>query len=89
MITEIISIIAIIIIGLIVAPMLTLAETRKFKALFYFMKIPKEKLGEMIENCEYCLQLNDEKRYLNVILDYEKALGLKLISKNTRNLMRH
>ena len=63
-VTAIISIVVIVIIGLVIAPILTQAEIRKYKALLYFLKIPKEKLPDLIKNCEYCLNMNDEKRYL-------------------------
>lgn len=62
-ITAIVSIITIIIIGLVIAPMLTKAEIRKYLALLYFLKIPRVKLTEMIKNCKYCLNMNDENRY--------------------------
>ena len=61
--TAIVSIVAIIIIGLIIAPILTKAEIRKYNALLYFLKIPRDKLPEMIKNCEYCLNMSDENRY--------------------------
>jgi hypothetical protein len=40
--TAIVSIIVIVVIGLIIAPILTQAEIRKYKALLYFLKIPKD-----------------------------------------------
>lgn len=43
--------------------MLTKAEIRKYMALLYFLKIPRVKLTDMIKNCEYCLNMNDENRY--------------------------
>ena len=61
--TAIISIIVIVIIGLIIAPILTQAEIRKYKALLYFLKIPQEQFAILIKNCEYCLNMNDEGRY--------------------------
>lgn len=80
-ITAIISIIVIVIIGLIIAPILTTAEIRKYKALLYFLKIPREKFIDLIKNCEYCLNMNDERRYYQILKDYENFLGLKLINQ--------
>lgn len=51
-------------IGLAIAPILTTAEIRKYKALLYFLKIPRDKLPDLIKNCEYCLNMTDEDRYL-------------------------
>ena len=67
------------IVSLIIAPILTQAEIRKFKALLYFLKVPKEKLHDLIKNSEYCLNMNEEKRYLQIMLDYESFLGVKLV----------
>ena len=41
-VTTIISVITILIVGSIIAPIFTKAEIRKYKALLYFLKIPKE-----------------------------------------------
>lgn len=64
--TAIISIAVILFIGMIIAPILTRAEIRKYKALLYFLKVPKDKLQDMIKNCEYCLNMNDEGRYYQI-----------------------
>ena len=66
-------------IGLAIAPILTTAEIRKYKALLYFLKIPREKLPDLIKNCEYCLNMNDEDRYLQIQKDYEDFLGIKIV----------
>jgi hypothetical protein len=79
-VTTIISIVIIIVIGLIIAPILTTAEIRKYKALLYFLKIPRGKLPDLIKNCEYCLNMNDEKRYAQIMKDYEDFLGIKLVN---------
>ena len=79
--TTIISIIIIVIIGVIIAPILTTAEIRKYRALLYFLKIPKDKFPDLIKNCEYCLNMNDEARYLQIMKDYEEFLGIKLINQ--------
>lgn len=79
-VTAIVSIICIVIIGLIIAPILTKAEIRKYKALLYFLKIPKERFQDLIKNCEYCLNMNDENRYLQIQKDYESYLGIKLVN---------
>ena len=65
-VTAIVSIIAIVIVSLAIAPILTKAEIRRYKALLYFLKIPKDKLPNLIKNCEYCLNMNDEKRYFQI-----------------------
>ena len=64
--TAIISIVVIISIGLIIAPILTKAEIRKYKGLLYFLKVPKEKFADMIKNCEYCINMSDEGRYYEI-----------------------
>jgi hypothetical protein len=63
-VTAIVSIVIIVLIGMIIAPILTQAEIRKYKALLYFLKIPKDKLPDLIKNCEYCLNMNEEERYI-------------------------
>ena len=78
--TAIVSIIVIVVIGLIIAPILTQAEIRKYRALLYFLKIPRERFPILIQNCEYCLNMSDEKRYTEIMMDYEKYLGLKLVN---------
>ena len=66
-------------IGLAIAPILTTAEIRKYRALLYFLKIPRDKLPDLIKNCEYCLNMNDEDRYLQIMKDYEDFLGIKIV----------
>jgi hypothetical protein len=39
-----VSIFTIILIGLVIAPILTKVETRKYAALIFFLQIPKERL---------------------------------------------
>ena len=78
-ITAIISIVVILFIGMIIAPILTQAEIRKYKAFLYFLRVPKEKYQDMIKNCEYCLNMNDEGRYYQILKDYERFLGVKLV----------
>lgn len=63
-VTAIVSIVIIVLIGMIIAPILTQAEIRKYKALLYFLKIPKDKLPDLIKNCEYCLNMNEKERYI-------------------------
>lgn len=77
-ITCILSVLIIVGIGIIVAPFLTRAEMRKFRALLYFLKIPKDVLPQMITNCEYLLNMNDEERNEEIMIDYEKYLGIKI-----------
>lgn len=69
------------IIGFIIAPILTTAEIRKYRALLYFLKIPRTKLPDLIKNCEYCLNMNDEARYIQIMKDYEEFLGIKLVDQ--------
>jgi hypothetical protein len=71
--------VVIVAIGLAIAPILTTAEIRKYKALLYFLKIPLDKLPDLIKNCEYCLNMNDEDRYLQIMKDYEDFLGIKIV----------
>jgi len=80
-VTAIVSIIVIVFIGLIIAPILTQAEIRKYKALLYFLKIPKDKFVDLIKNCEYCLNMNEENRYHQILKDYESFLGIRLINQ--------
>lgn len=42
LLTILVSIVSIIVIGLVLSPMLSLAETRRYKALHYFIKLPKK-----------------------------------------------
>ena len=72
--------------GLVIAPILTKAEIRKFKALLYFLKIPKDKFLTMITNCEYCLNMNDENRYQQIQIDYESYLGVKIVNQQVYQL---
>jgi len=65
-VTAIISIVVIVMIGLVIAPILTKAEIRKYKALLYFLKVPKDKYRDMIKNCEYCINMSDEGRYYQI-----------------------
>lgn len=85
-VTAIISVVVIVIIGLIIAPILTQAEIRKYKALLYFLKIPKDKFAEMIKNCEYCINMNEENRYYQIQKDYEQFLGVKLVGQQVEQL---
>ena len=79
--TTIISIVIILLIGIIIAPILTTAEIRKYKGLLYFLRIPKDKFPDLIKNCEYCLNMNDEARYKQIMMDYEAFLGIKLLDQ--------
>jgi len=60
------SIFTILLIGLIIAPILTKVETRKYEALLFFLKIPKDRLSVLIQNCEYCINMDEESRYLQI-----------------------
>ena len=85
-VTAIVSIVVIVVVSLIIAPILTQAEIRKFKALLYFLKIPKERLRDLIKNSEYCLNMNEESRYLQIMHDYESFLGVKLVGQQVEQL---
>jgi hypothetical protein len=78
--------VVIIIIGLVIAPILTKAEIRKYKGLLYFLKVPKEKFADMIKNCEYCINMSDEGRYYEIQKDYESFLGVKLVGQQVEQL---
>ncbi len=73
-------------IGLVIAPILTKAEIRKYKALLYFLKVPKDKFADMIKNCEYCINMSDEGRYYQIQKDYEVFLGVKLVGQQVEQL---
>ena len=79
LITAVASIGSILVIGLIISPMLTKAETRRFTALEFFLRIPQDKVREMIKNCDYCLGLRDQDRFVSLQKYYQKVLGLKLV----------
>jgi hypothetical protein len=64
----------------VIAPILTTAEIRKYRALAYFLKIPRDKFSDLIKNCEYCLNMNDEARYIQIQKDYEDFLGIKIMN---------
>ncbi len=74
-----VSIFTIILIGLVIAPILTKVETRKYEALIFFLQIPKERLQILIQNCEYCANMDEEDRYQQIQKDYESFLRMKLI----------
>lgn len=78
--------VVIILIGLVIAPILTKAEIRKYKALLYFLKVPKDKFADMIKNCEYCINMSDEGRYYQIQKDYESFLGVKLVGQQVEQL---
>lgn len=67
--------------------MLTLALTRKYKALLYFVKVPKERLAILINHCEYCLNMSEPKRYTEIQRDYEDQLGMKLVPQHMQAMM--
>ena len=67
MITAIVSIIAIVIIGLIITPILSKSVERQYQALSFFVMIPKEKIKVLLQNCQYCLNMgSDDKRFLEI-----------------------
>jgi hypothetical protein len=73
---------------MIIAPLLTQAETRKYNALLYFLKIPKDKYTDMIKNCEYCLNMSDETRYNQIQREYERFLSVKLVGEQVEDLQK-
>lgn len=81
MILVVVSIISLFGIGLAIAPILTKAETRKYLALQYFLRIPKDRLQILISNCEYCENMDEEDRFFEIQRDYESFLGIKLINQ--------
>jgi superfamily II DNA helicase RecQ len=83
-----VSIFTIILIGLVIAPILTKVETRKYEALIFFLQIPKERLQILIQNCEYCVNMDEEDRYRQILKDYESFLGLKLINQQVDQMRR-
>ena len=82
------SIFTIILIGLVIAPILTKVETRKYEALIFFLQIPKERLQILIQNCEYCVNMDEEDRYRQILKDYESFLGMKLIDQQIDQMRR-
>jgi hypothetical protein len=83
-----VSIFTIILIGLVIAPILTKVETRKYEALIFFLQIPKERLQILIQNCEYCVNMDEEDRYRQILKDYESFLGMKLIDQQIDQMRR-
>jgi hypothetical protein len=83
-----VSIFTIILIGLVIAPILTKVETRKYEALIFFLQIPKERLQILIQNCEYCVNMDEEDRYRQILKDYESFLGMKLIGQQVDQMRR-
>ena len=82
------SIFTIILIGLVIAPILTKVETRKYEALIFFLQIPKERLQILIQNCEYCVNMDEEDRYRQILKYYESFLGMKLIDQQIDQMRR-
>ena len=64
--TAIVSMAIILDVAAIVAPFLTKAEMRKYKATLYFLKVPKDVIPQMITNCKYVLKMNNKKRYAEI-----------------------
>jgi hypothetical protein len=83
-----VSIFTIILIGLVIAPILTKVETRKYEALIFFLQIPKERLQILIQNCEYCVNMDEEDRYRQILKYYESFLGMKLIDQQIDQMRR-
>jgi hypothetical protein len=83
-----VSIFTIILIGLVIAPILTKVETRKYEALIFFLQIPMERLQILIQNCEYCVNMDEEDRYRQILKDYESFLGMKLIGQQVEQMRR-
>lgn len=87
MITAIVSIIAIVFIGLIITPILSKSVERQYQALSFFVMIPKEKIKVLLQNCQYCLNMgSDDKRFLEIQTNYEKFLGLKIVNQQVEQL---
>jgi hypothetical protein len=83
-----VSIFTIILIGLVIAPILTKVEARKYEALIFFLQIPKERLQILIQNCEYCVNMDEEDGYRQILKDYESFLGMKLIGQQVEQMCR-
>jgi hypothetical protein len=66
LVTAVASIVSIIVIGLIVAPLFTKAETRRYVMIKFFLEIPKETLIRLVKNCEYCFGIATQSRYLEI-----------------------
>lgn len=91
LVTAVISIASIIAIGITMIPYLSQIEGRRFEAMQYFIKLPREKVEELINNSEYCIGMSEQKRYAEVLDDYERFLGIKLTEKKNRinNQLQH
>jgi hypothetical protein len=63
LITAVISIVSIIVIGLVITPMLTFVEARRFNTLEFFSKISQERLKELISAGEYLLSIHECERF--------------------------
>ena len=81
LLTSVLSIVSIVLIGLVLSPLLTKAETRRIMALKYFLTIPRVYLVQMVDNIErYCMHFRDEAVYLEIQKEYESILGMRLVN---------
>ena len=81
LLTSVLSIVSIVLIGLVLSPLLTRAETRRIMALKYFLTIPRDYLVLMVDNIErYCMHFRDEVRYAEIQKEYEGFLELRLLN---------
>ncbi|CDW88868.1 pas domain s-box family protein [Stylonychia lemnae] len=60
MILTIISVFTIFIVALVISPIISKTEERKYYALRFFLKIPRDKIQLYIAKCENCLRLEEE-----------------------------
>eukprot|EP00347_Sterkiella_histriomuscorum_P022071 403331786 len=59
-ILTILSVITILIVSLVISPIISKTEERKYNALIFFLRIPKDQINVYIQRCEDCLKLEEE-----------------------------
>lgn len=60
MILTVVSVLTILIVALVISPIISLTEERKYKALAFFLLIPKDNIAFYVKRCEDCLKLEEE-----------------------------
>ena len=82
LLTSVLSIVSIVVIGLVLSPLLTRAETRRNVAIKYLLTIPRDYLVFMVDNIErYCMHFREEQLYCDVQKEYENLLGIRLLNQ--------
>eukprot|EP00347_Sterkiella_histriomuscorum_P008635 403344343 len=77
LILTIISILTIVTVTIVVSPIISKTEERKFSALIFFIKLPLEKIQFFQKRCESCLQLEDDSNQQIKL----KSKGFEILKK--------